>query len=53
MNICSIWSGGNRSLDTEDRVADKLLGDELDSAREAIAEQELPESWFENACEEP
>jgi hypothetical protein len=38
------------SLNTVD---DKLLGDELDSARESIAERELPESWFENACEEP
>jgi hypothetical protein len=39
--------------DVEDYAADQIIGDELDSAREAIAEQKLPESFFENACEEP
>ncbi len=39
--------------DAEDAAADLIIGEELDSVRESIAERELPESWFENACEEP
>ncbi|WP_157619272.1 hypothetical protein [Psychromonas aquimarina] len=39
--------------DIEDFFGDWIMGDELDSLRQAAAELELDPDYFENACEDP
>ena len=49
------WLAVNIPLlsDVENAVADWALGEEIESLREFAAEFELPEDYFENACEAP
>jgi hypothetical protein len=35
----------------ENGIAEAVLGDELEAARQVVAEFELPDGHFENACE--
>ena len=36
----------------EDKLADAVIGEELEAARKKAVEYELPEDYFENACED-
>ena len=36
----------------ENKVADWVLGEEVEALRKAVAEYEIPEDFFENICED-